>query len=92
MDGENNGKPYERMDDLGIPLFLETPIYIYSMLFLLGISKKGTQPHGFQVNPATLKKLGLCCSSKKMYHEFVPKKIGKKKNPTQSPLKPPSRV
>ena len=29
MDGENNGKPYEQMDDLGVPLFLETPIYIY---------------------------------------------------------------
>ena len=30
MDGENNGKPYEQMDDLGgPPLFLETPIYIY---------------------------------------------------------------
>ena len=28
MDGENNGKPYEQMDDLGgeTPLFLETPI------------------------------------------------------------------
>ena len=26
MDGENNGKPYFLMDDLGIPLFLETPI------------------------------------------------------------------
>ena len=26
MDGENNGKPYEQMDDLGISLFLETPI------------------------------------------------------------------
>ena len=25
MDGETNGKPYEQMDDLGIPLFLETP-------------------------------------------------------------------
>ena len=24
MDGENNGKPYEQMDDF--PLFLETPI------------------------------------------------------------------
>ena len=22
-----NGKPYEQMDDLGVPLFLETPIY-----------------------------------------------------------------
>ncbi len=27
MDGENNEKPYEQMDDLGVPLFLETPIY-----------------------------------------------------------------
>ncbi len=27
MDGENNGKPYEQMDDLGVPLFLETPTY-----------------------------------------------------------------
>ncbi len=26
MDGENNGKPYYKMDDLGVPLFLETPI------------------------------------------------------------------
>ena len=27
MDGENNGKPYEQMDDLGgFPLFLGTPI------------------------------------------------------------------
>ena len=27
IDGENKGKPYEQMDDLGVPLFLETPIY-----------------------------------------------------------------
>ena len=27
MDGENNGKHYEQMDDLKVPLFLETPIY-----------------------------------------------------------------
>ena len=26
MDGENNGKPYEQTDDLGVPPFLETPI------------------------------------------------------------------
>ena len=26
MDGESSGKPYEQMDDLGVPLFLETPI------------------------------------------------------------------
>ena len=23
MDGENHGKPYEQIDDLGVPLFLE---------------------------------------------------------------------
>ena len=27
MDGLYHGKPYEQMDDLGVPLFLETPIY-----------------------------------------------------------------
>ncbi len=25
MDGENIGKPYEQMDDLGVALFLEAP-------------------------------------------------------------------
>ena len=35
MDGENHGsKPYEQMDDLGIPLFLETSIYPIYKLFL----------------------------------------------------------
>ena len=30
MDGENKGKPYEQMDDLGgFPLFLETPILVF---------------------------------------------------------------
>ena len=29
MDGENNGKPYEQMDDLGVfPLFLECHPYL----------------------------------------------------------------
>ena len=27
MDVENNGKAYEQMDDLGVPLFLETPTF-----------------------------------------------------------------
>ena len=35
MDGENNGKPYEQMDDLGAPLFLETPKWSYGLLVLL---------------------------------------------------------
>ena len=29
-----NGKPYEQMDDLGVPLFLETPISKPSPFFL----------------------------------------------------------
>ena len=29
MDGENNGKSYFLMDDLGVSLFLETPIYTW---------------------------------------------------------------
>ena len=29
MDGENKGKPYFLMDDLGVPLFLETPIWLW---------------------------------------------------------------
>ena len=29
MDGENNGKPYFVMDDLGVPLFSETSIYLH---------------------------------------------------------------
>ena len=34
MDGENNGKPYEQMDDLGgFPLFLETPMYRLSCIY-----------------------------------------------------------
>ena len=34
MDGENNGKPYFLMDDLGVPLFLETPIYLQKLVTL----------------------------------------------------------
>ena len=29
MDGENNGKPYEQMDDLGVPLFWKHPYTLY---------------------------------------------------------------
>ena len=28
MDGENNGKPYFLMDDLGVPLFSETATWV----------------------------------------------------------------
>ena len=36
MDGENNGKPYEQMDDLGgkQPLFLETPNQLPTSILL----------------------------------------------------------
>ena len=34
MDGEHNGKPYFLMDDLGVPLFLETPIYSMGLVYL----------------------------------------------------------
>ena len=43
MDGENNGsKPYEQIDDLGAPLFLETPIFFvetFSQICRLNISR-----------------------------------------------------
>ena len=31
MDGENNGKPLLNWDDLGVPLFLETPVYFWAI-------------------------------------------------------------
>ena len=52
MDGENNGKPYEQVDDLGIPLFLETPIiYLGSVSSFQEIQR----PHnpGALVDPAS---------------------------------------
>ena len=43
MNGENNGKPYEQMDDLGVPLFLETPICweIYMQKLHVGVFLAG---------------------------------------------------
>ena len=32
MDGEHNGTPYYLMDDLGVPLFLETPTCTFQIL------------------------------------------------------------
>ena len=31
-----NGKPYEQMDDFGVPLFLETPIWVIAPMCLMG--------------------------------------------------------
>ena len=45
MYGENNGKPaYFLMDDLGVPLFLETPIYEYLLLDLPLTQSKSWSP------------------------------------------------
>ena len=54
LDGENNGKPYFLMDDLGVPLFLETPkwdnvpkrmpcrlVCQWNILILLGFAEWG---------------------------------------------------
>ena len=40
MDGDNNGKPYEQMDSLGVPLCLETPIYFQKERIRLPTSSK----------------------------------------------------
>ena len=48
MDGGNNGKPYFLMDDLGVPLFLETPIWI---IHLYTSCKKD---RGWKTNPFLL--------------------------------------
>ena len=38
MDGENNGsKPYFLMDDLGVPLFLETTISLPQDFFIMNL-------------------------------------------------------
>ena len=39
MDGENKGKPYEQMDDLGVALFLETPIYLHMHVISLCVTR-----------------------------------------------------
>ena len=43
MDGENNEQPYEQMDDLGVPLFLETPIFLWVTQTKSDLSQKGLQ-------------------------------------------------
>ena len=45
MDGENNGKPYFLMDDLGEPLFLETSISYTSSI--------SSDFHQFHFHPTT---------------------------------------
>ena len=54
MDGENNGKPYFLMGDLGVPLFLETPMSSCSLknafkkkLSIFGGRSHQQTPHSF---------------------------------------------
>ena len=51
MDGENNENPYEQMDDLEVPLFLETPIWdlkFFRVLWGLGFLEASL---GFERTP-----------------------------------------
>ena len=43
-----NGKPYEQMDDLGVPLFLETPIYL--VVSWMGFARLHLQVHFLQLH------------------------------------------
>ena len=48
MDGENNGKPYEQMDDLGgfyTPIFGLTPIFLFTKIFELAAAKTSPGQH-----------------------------------------------
>ena len=54
MDGENNGKPYEQMDDLGVP---GTPYFwVDTHMDLTTVSSKNTFDH-FELS--TSKPLGV---------------------------------
>ena len=45
MDGEKNGKAYVEIDDLGVPLFLETPIYVYILYIRICVKKNDVTQH-----------------------------------------------
>ena len=36
MDGENKGKPYEQMEDLGIPLFTGSELWSWADIHVFG--------------------------------------------------------
>ena len=58
MDGENNGKPYEQMDDLGVPLFLETtilvngnkPMFTYTIYLTLRLTLRRSSKYPLQMH------------------------------------------
>ena len=45
-----NGKPYEQMDDLGVPLCLETPTSLTATMWGLLPVDKGHTPRVFEAN------------------------------------------
>ena len=55
MDGENTGKPYFSMDDLGVPLFSETSIWVFPQMVVPPKHPKmiifSRKTHGFWGNP-----------------------------------------
>ena len=63
MDGENNGKPYFLMDDLGVPLFSETPICTF---FALALSL-----FQFRLLTPNLSMLGLSLAAQKPPRAFM---------------------
>ena len=66
MDGENNGKPYEQMDDLGVPFFLETPKLQHEKYQL----KHKNSPQSHICNKQILPKLGGSTSKYRVPAEF----------------------
>ena len=66
MDGENNGKPYEQMDDLGVPLFYA--IFGNTLIILIGIFRDVSRwnvsklclPSGWQKSIMEEMHLGSC--------------------------------
>ena len=55
MDGLFHGKPYEQMDDLGVPLFLETPMYLQDL-------------HSLKLTASSPLKMGPACQSVSSFH------------------------
>ncbi len=64
MDGENNGKPYEQMDDLGgnTTIFWNTYIHLQKNIgvssFLIGWAKPPKSTEGFLGDPSHWESVG----------------------------------
>ena len=60
MDGENHGNPYVLMDDLGVHLFSETPIYDIERFEPYSFVRLKFEDLSFLMGPSFLKKVSLC--------------------------------